>query len=1386
LTDAAPPLAKRGRLHPALWTVIISVAAVVLVAVALLGTRYGLVTSPGRLFIESRLEGLKLGRIGKLRVEGIEGDIFTDFTIRRLTISDEKGVWLEGRQVHVEWDYLQLFRRRFEAEEVTARELRLLRRPTLTPKGKSRDLPVSFEIDRLRARVEMLPAFSYRRGLFDLSGNLLIERKGPKTGHIEARSLLHAGDFLKADFETGRDKSLNITADAYEATGGALGGALGLPTDRPFALAGRATGTTENGKFTLVARSGNAMPINALGAWNKDGGSAAGRIALASSTLTQRYVERFGPEAKFAVGGSRFRGGNYALDGRIDAENLKIAFKGPADLVARRLTPAGMAVTLDTNSIKRVFGGVADARAHAAGTVRGRWSDWVFVGDVEARDLTGGSYRLARATGPARLVRRKGEYTLTGELTGSGGSGRGYLPAALGARPHATFVGSRLNGGDMLIRKVVATGPGLVLNATGRRTIFGHFTFNGDAQLTNLAAAHTGAKGLVKMSWSAGRPGVRGSPWDYDFDAKGTNFAAGWSEFDRLMGNAPRLRAKGTYSRGVITVANSTLDGQAGSVRASGVKGQGGALDFKGDWNAKGPFRAGPVEVAGNAKGSGRITGTLSAPRADLIADFDQIDLPRLPLKNARVKLSFRRAADTTDGELALNAGSAYGPARLNTAFRFMPGGVDLTRLDADAGGVQAKGAVSLRRYRPSSADLTLAVGPGVFLNRGRISGTMKIADAPGGAFADIDLTARDAVLVGAGDVSISSGTLRGSGPMARLPVAVKAEGNARPGPWRIDGNGVLSSEAEGYTLAMNASGRLGRADMRTIETGVLRFGGPERTAKLRLAVGNGRADIDAQLNPQGADVNAVLDDVALATFNEDLTGRVDARAVLRGQGARLTGSLDATLRGARGRGLPQDLSLDGTVKARLDDNQLAIDASATNAQGLRSNANVVLPVEASAAPFRLAIATRRPMHGRFFADGEIKPLWDLFIGGERSLAGRVVAEGTLGGSLADPRVTGLATLAGGSFDDGATGLRLRNLALASVLEGEAINVSSLTATDGDGGTLGGSGRISLQRNGASSFRLDLARFQLIDNDMATAIATGAATINRDAQGRVKLTGALTIDRADIAADPPTPSGVVTMDVIEINRPTSIERGLQLEASRGPAVALDVTLKAPRRVFVEGRGLDVELSLDAHVGGTTRKPELTGVARLVRGEYDFAGKRFDFDDNGAVYLGSSADKIRLNLTATRDDPSLTAVIRIRGTAARPEITLTSTPVLPSDEVLSQVLFGASASQLSPVEAAQLASALAALAGGGGFDVIGGLRGLTGLDRLTFGGGGEAGGLTVAGGKYLTDDVYLEIIGGGREGPAAQVEWRVRRSLAIVSRIAGQGDARLSIRWRRDY
>src|SRR5690606_3182416 len=142
---------------------------------------------------------------------------------------------------------------------------------------------------------------------------------------------------------------------------------------------------------------------------------------------------------------------------------------------------------------------------------------------------------------------------------------------------------------------------------------------------------------------------------------------------------------------------------------------------------------------------------------------------------------------------------------------------------------------------------------------------------------------------------------------------------------------------------------------------------------------------------------------LGLGLLDPDLAGQVDATLTLQGRDGRLDGNLDARLADARGAGSDPASGIDGTVQGRLADSRLTLQGGATNEQGLRANVNLVLPTEASAAPFRLAIARQRPIQGRFFAEGEIRPLWDLLVGGERSLSGRVRTEGTLGGSLADP-----------------------------------------------------------------------------------------------------------------------------------------------------------------------------------------------------------------------------------------------------------------------------------------------------------------------------------------------------------------------------------------------
>ena len=176
---AVPAVLKRSALPKAITAVAVAILLSLVGALAV--TRYGVLIPQVRLLIEARTDGLKLGRIGRLRIEGLSGDIWRDARVRRLTIRDEKGVWLEAQNVHVSWRYLELLRRRFDADLIEAQTVRVIRRPTLEPKGKDRGLPVSFHIDKAAARLVLEPAFSNTRGVFDLGFNLDVERKGGRS-----------------------------------------------------------------------------------------------------------------------------------------------------------------------------------------------------------------------------------------------------------------------------------------------------------------------------------------------------------------------------------------------------------------------------------------------------------------------------------------------------------------------------------------------------------------------------------------------------------------------------------------------------------------------------------------------------------------------------------------------------------------------------------------------------------------------------------------------------------------------------------------------------------------------------------------------------------------------------------------------------------------------------------------------------------------------------------------------------------------------------------------------------------------------------------------------------------------------------------------------------
>lgn len=1381
----------------------IAEAAVVIVLVAgfaLVVLRYGPLTTEARMLIESQSNGFQLGSLGKLRLQGVRGDVLSNFTIDRLTISDPKGVWIEADGLAVRWRPGELLFQRMHILSLSARQIVLYRQPVLVNQPASAQAPkILVQFDALKARLETRPGFSQTRGIYDVSGKYVQRPRGRTIATVDMRSVLRPGDFLKADLDTGGSNRLKLDADAQEVKGGGIAGSLGLAAAQPFLFSAHVSGPPTNRRLNAVLRSGADTPFTAQGAWTQAGGRVSARLMLLQSRWTRDWANAFGPQAQIVLSARQSKASLYDVDASLQADNLSLTVRGPAN--AAKQNTAGLTTNLVINNLAKVVPQPIMGRGQIGGVLSGAIGDLHLAGQLQIGNLEFLNYRLARAAGPLKLNWRNRQLTVQASVLGSGASGSGVLAAAGGPAPTGRIEISGLADGRVLIRSMSIVGKGAKIEGEGGQNLFGGgLTFKGQLVVPDMANVSHGGAGTLRGGWSAVQTTAPGAPWTFTVEAHGDRFATGGADLDALLGPAPRLAGHAGFVGDTVSFDTISLEGAKAKATARGQWKLDGALDFGLNWQADGPFAAGPLEVDGKATGQGALTGVIGAAKLDLHTELAAITLPDMTIKAAKLDLSFAQGSNGTDGHVQLTGQSDYGPARAKSDFRRLAQGLQFTGIDVDAGGVTAKGQLALMDQGYSTADLTILVTPGAVLSEGRAQGRISVVGGQGDAQADLQISATGAVLRGSA-MAFNSAKLTARGPVTRLPYQVSADGAVAHAPLKLNGSGVFSAHPGGYQVSFEGSGQLRRSDFHTLEPAQLRQDNNEQFVQVRMALGAGRAEFDGRQGSGAASIKALLTNVDLSFVSEDFTGQFDADLQLAGSGKDLHGALTAALKNAHSRDARAGLSINGQVKAQLDGDRLSVTSNLQGGQDLTANADFVLPADASAEPFHLALARNRPMQGHFEANGEIQPLWDLFLGGERSLGGVLTAKADFSGTPADPKITGRADLTGGRFEDYPTGLKLRDAVIGASLNTDTISVDKFSGADSQRGSITGQGQISLARGGASNLQLKLTSFRLIDNDSATANATGAVTIVRGADGKVKIAGALEVLNGEINAAARTSPDIPTIEVVERNRPFNLQEQLRPPPAAGQqGVVLDIALTAPHGLLVKGRGLNLDMSLDARVTGWSSKPILSGEARVVRGDYDFGGQRFAFDNRGTVQLSNDPKLIRLNLAAKREAPNLTAVINIQGTAAKPQITLSSTPVLPNDEVLAQVLFGSSASQLSPLEAAQLASAVTALASGGGFDVIGGLRSFARLDRLAIAGGGPNG-VSVAGGKYIGDRFYVQVAGGSREGPSAEVEYRITHNLSLASRLANiqpaattnttpgtvvQNGSTLSIRWRKDF
>lgn len=239
-----------------------------------------------------------------------------------------------------------------------------------------------------------------------------------------------------------------------------------------------------------------------------------------------------------------------------------------------------------------------------------------------------------------------------------------------------------------------------------------------------------------------------------------------------------------------------------------------------------------------------------------------------------------------------------------------------------------------------------------------------------------------------------------------------------------------------------------------------------------------------------------------------------------------------------------------------------------------------------------------------------------------------------------------------------------------------------------------------------------------------------------------------------------------------------------------PQMKANVSVRVPGRLWIRGRGLDVELAGELQTVLRGLEPTLVGELRAVSGSLLFLGRRFTVEQGQVVFFGDDEinPALDLALAARLDDTVIR--ITVSGTAKEPALTLSSDPELSEGDIMAYLVFGKKLDELDSdqttfvrTRALEFAknSALAKLEDR--------LSRELGVDMLTVKQGGVQGGKgSIVVGKYVSRRalVRYEQALEATLGYMITLEYWLARSFALLTYLSHTDQSGVEMNWTKDY
>ncbi|MGU3317405.1 translocation/assembly module TamB domain-containing protein [Sphingomonas sp. M6A6_1c] len=1404
-TTDAPAVTKRPLWQSILkWVLIAVLGVVVLAGVVVLGIN----TDPGRRFVANRIGGYTTASGLNIKVGRIDGSLYGQMVLSDVRVADPKGVFLTSPKLGVDWRPFAFASNHVDVRSLSTDLVTLARKPELkqTPSDPNAPLLPDLDIDVNRLHVGRLVIAKPVTGqthivrldgavhIADRRAQLVTDAAALKGAGVAGGDTLH----LKLDAVPDQNKlDVNLKLDApvggVVATMGSLNAPLTASVDGRGswkAWQGRALATLGGGQLADInvnARDGHIElrgfatpglymqgPVERL---------TAPRLDLAiDTTLNDRKADTrmrlksnaLAVDAGGLIDLANSRFGNFAVDARLLTPGAIAPNVRGRDVMARVVLDGAFAtptVNYKINAAALGFGTTTVENVYAEGLARVN-SDRILVPvNARARRVTGLN---AAVGGLANNVRIQGDFAIS--------------------MPNILSDNLRIRSDNIDATAIVVANT-----ATGRYT----GALKGRVNNYRLESI-----GILDLSTDAKLvPGARGG-----FGITGRVVAQTKQLFnsgvrDFLGGNAVVRSDIGYSPEGIVTFANLRMN----------------APQFR-ITRGEGRFDPATGSVAVNADAvstqygplTARVTGSADAPVVVLRAARPGVGIGLVNL-DARVVGRGGAYAVTASG------GTNYGPFTANVLVRPSP------RLTVDVNRVVFAGIVGSGRVAATPAGPF--AGALQFAGRG-ITGNVRLTDQGGNQRADVAARAYNATIPGYADFTIGRAIVNASVVMtpkapqvvadvqvadtrynAFVIQAMRAKVNYVGGrgtaqalltgssgvPLRVALNARLSPDD--YLIA--AQGQANNIPFRTVNPAhVTKAGGSYRLAATRIDFGQGATAGSTRIAGSfGGGVTAAqarLDRLNLSMLsafmpNLGVSGAVTGSLDYRQQGNAIP-QADAriTIANFQRTGLaavsePVDVQFVGRLVPDGGEARALVKRGATTVGRLLATLRP-LPPGAGSWTTRLMQA---PLSGGIRYNGPSGVLFSLAALPGQQLSGPIAVAADFSGRVSAPQLNGLIRADNLTYDNETYGTRLSQMKIAARFTNDRLELTSLSARAGNG-TVQAQGSVGLAA--ASGFPIDLRakldNAQLAKSDALSATTSGDIRFTYGRDGGL-LQGNLNIPEARYeiirqgSAEVPELTGIRRKSQIVTPRPTDRPKPAPVSL-----IKLDLTVRAANQLFVSGMGLESEWEMNLKVGGTSVAPVITGGLDLVRGTYSFAGKRFEVTRGTIRFRGGQLTDPDINIQASTTVNGITAVIAITGTGQRPQIAFTSTPALPQDEVLSRLLFGTNPENLSATEALQLASALNSLrgSGGGGLNPLGKLRSATGFDRLRVLGADEASGrgTSLAAGKYLTDNIYVEIVTDARGYTATQLEIALTKALSLLTSTGSAGGSDARLKYSKDY